>query len=330
MAHILFVVPRFHPNLTYAVRTLHGAGHRVSIWAIDAGGTEDHSDVTPRIWPERPEQGDVMAAFRALSPDLVILRHAEGLTRRVARAALGRRVVSYDLRPMTDRPALRKRLTKWAKGIPLDRVTPVRGLDRTAPTDPRATYLPWPTEAEGVPTVQSRTGPLRLICIGKLGLARKNQELLIRELEEAGLDRKVHLTLMGTVRAGAEALRDAGAARDWVTVAPPVPHEQMAAVFAAQDVCILPSVGEPLGVSPVEAMAYGVVPVISVEAGSAGYLTPGVDGLLCDPGVPGDLARAVAALLPHEVRAPMAEAARATAEGELGPEQFLERIDALL
>ena len=57
----------------------------------------------------------------------------------------------------------------------------------------------------------------------------------------------------------------------------------MPEVYAAHDICILPSFAEPLGTSPVEAMAYGTVPIISAQCGSAGYLTSGRDGFVFDP-----------------------------------------------
>jgi glycosyltransferase involved in cell wall biosynthesis len=104
----------------------------------------------------------------------------------------------------------------------------------------------------------------------------------------------------------------------------------MPALYARADICVLPSLGEPLGTAPVEAMAYGAVPVISTGAGSAGYLTEGRDGLRVDVDEPGALATALHQLVNDApYRARLAAGARATAEGELGAARFLERLEAL-
>ncbi|WP_037371696.1 hypothetical protein, partial [Salipiger mucosus] len=112
-ASVLFVVPRFHTNLFFATRTLVEAGHRVTVLAAEAVEMEDHRHVAPRVMGRDPARAEVRAALEAAQPDLVLLRNAGGLSDRVAREGrrMGLRVVGYDLKPMTRRRSLRKRLS---------------------------------------------------------------------------------------------------------------------------------------------------------------------------------------------------------------------------
>ena len=78
-------------------------------------------------------------------------------------------------------------------------------------------------------------------------------------------------------------------------------------------------------------MAYGSVPVISTGCGTAGYITDGVDGMRVEMSDPGALADAMARLVEDRtlVRR-LGASARQTAETELGPARFVERIEAIL
>ncbi|WP_146590107.1 glycosyltransferase family 4 protein [Puniceibacterium confluentis] len=345
MAHVLFVVPRFHTNLFFATRALIGAGHRVTVLAASqSAAMEDHSVVVPQVMGESPARDAVCRVLEADRPDLVLLRTSGALSRQVAQVSrrLRLRVVGYDQRPMTEPRSLRRRLSLWLQGRPWQRVTPVPGVDAAAPQDQAASYLPWPTAALPLPTGAERDQsdmPVRVLCVGKLAQVRKNQPLLIAALAALGGGDRVRLTLVGsTSRAisGADAdhhavLQQAARENDWIDIRGDVPFAEMPALYAAHHICVLPSVGEPLGSAPVEAMAYGTIPVISLDTGSVGYVTDGVDGLRVDVTVPGALETALAPLLASpELRVRLSDAARRTAETELSPARFVQRIDALL
>ncbi len=345
MAHVLFVVPRFHTNLFFATRALIEAGHRVTVLAAaESTAMEDHSVVTPRVLGDIPARSAVRAALEAAAPDLILLRNSGALSKEVGRVArrMRLRVVGYNLRPMTQVRSLRKRLSLWAQGRPWERVTPVPGLDPAAPLDPAATYLPWPTAALPLPEGAERDPaavPVRVLCVGKLAQVRKNQHLLIAALRALGGGTRVRLTLVGsTSRAITGADGDHAAflsaearSNGWIDIQGDVPFAAMAALYAAHHICVLPSVGEPLGIAPVEGMAYGTIPVISTDSGSAGYVTDRVDGLRVDMGTPGALEAALGPLLvAPELRVRMSQAARRTAQTELSPARFVQRIEALL
>jgi Glycosyltransferase len=170
----------------------------------------------------------------------------------------------------------------------------------------------------------------------QIGARRKNQILLIEILERAGLTDRVHLTLAGTAPDGkgrTEHRQDVAdaARRDWVTLVPPKPFREMPALFRDADICILPSFAEPLGVAPVEAMAYGTLPMISAEAGSAGYLQGTEAGHIIDMTRPETLMAPLTALLDDPaLLAPGQARAAALADRPLGEARFICDLNALL
>ena len=341
---VMFVVPRFHANLWFATRVLIDAGHRVTVLSETQGAAEDRRTVAPRFVGPAPGSAILSGVFQDAQPDLVLLRNTSALKRPVAALArqAGTACRLCDQRPLTERRGWRHRLALRLSGLPLRRVTPVPGLDPEAPRDRDATYLPWPVERDpNVPLVRG-TGPVTVLCVGKLGERRKNQHLVVEALREHGRAGRVRLQIVGASGTGAGgtgasgfdaaylAYLEAAAAESWIDLRRDVSFAEMPALYAGADICVLPSVHEPLGTAPVEAMAYGAVPVISTGAGSAGYLTEGRDGLRVDVNEPGALATALQQVVNDApYRARLAAGARATAESELGPARFLERIEAL-
>ncbi|MFZ7091136.1 glycosyltransferase family 4 protein [Primorskyibacter sp. 2E233] len=280
-------------------------------------------------------------AFDSFKPDFVFVRNAWSLSRRAARAARRRGVPAllYNQLPVIQNTSVLRQAELLWKGLPRRRVTPVAGLPPQVGHDPWAMYLPWPVAALPSPDPMPKPkGKLHLVCVGKLGLPRKNQPLLIKAMEAAGLQSLYHLTLIGTApkehKPGqyeqAQLMADLST-RDWITMHPNVPFPQMGNIHASADVSILPSFAEPLGTSPIEAMAYGSVPVISSDCGSAGYLTDGQNGFVIDMTRPDSATNALRKLATDDaMRQRMSQAARQTAETELSEARFIERLNALL
>jgi glycosyltransferase involved in cell wall biosynthesis len=95
-----------------------------------------------------------------------------------------------------------------------------------------------------------------------------------------------------------------------------LPIERVAALYAAADAFVLPSLREPYGTVYGEAMAYGL-PVVGWRAGNLPYLaTDGVEGLILEPGDLAGLSRVLARLAEDEpLRRRLGEAARERALG---------------
>jgi glycosyltransferase involved in cell wall biosynthesis len=86
--------------------------------------------------------------------------------------------------------------------------------------------------------------------------------------------------------------RTAGAAR--VTLAGAVPHGTLESVYAAADIFVLGSRREGSGYAALEAMACGVVPVLTNIPAFRGLTDDGRVGALWEPGDPASLADALA------------------------------------
>jgi glycogen(starch) synthase len=87
---------------------------------------------------------------------------------------------------------------------------------------------------------------------------------------------------------------------------------ELAALLAAADVAVVPSLYEPFGMVALEAAALGVPRVVAGTGGLGELVDPGVTGLRFTAGDPAALADAVSAVLRDPVGARrMARAARA-------------------
>lgn len=336
---VLFVVERFHTNLWEATRALNAAQIDVAIWGSGSGKTEDHSVVAPRLFPHDADPEAFRSAWEELKPDLVILRNVAAHRRSVARLARasGTPMWFYDLNPYHWREPLKRRLTRRFQGLPLRRVTPVLGLDTAIRPDKGARYIPWPVVAAPNLPERQGEGPVTVLCVAKLHNPRKNHGMVIDALRAQGRAGKVRLLLAGTTgdpvhnAAQITALEEVAAAEPWLDLHANVPFKRMPELYRQADICILPSLREPLGFAPVESMAYGCVPVISTDAGSAGYVQHGENGLHVDVTRAGAVEEALTTLIDDPaLRQRLGAAAKRTAEGELGAERFVERMSALL
>lgn len=337
--HVLFVVPRFHTNLHGAVRALTEAGVAATVWATDALPLEDYTHATPRLFGPEATGADIARALDETNPDLILLRRAKPLSPLVARAARRLRIAlwHYSQMPLTEHRSAWLRWRDRARGVPIRRVTPVPGPDPAALPDRYARLLPWPVYGTPAPVPRSN-GALRILCVGKLAQPRKNQHLLLAALDALPGAPDWTLTLAGssTDRArGADgshaaALRDRAARDGRVRLRPDLPFADMPALYAAHDICVLPSVREVLGVAPLEAMAFGCVPVIAADAGAAGHVTDGIDGVRVDMADPDALTRALAGLLSDPARLTrLGAAAAVTAHKRFGPDAFLAALSDL-
>lgn len=339
----LFVVPRFHTNLFFATKALVEAGHEVEVFAPKREPTEDYRYVTPKIFGRTDKPAALRRAIRAFAPDLVFLRNARPASLWVENMGRFGRLpmLRYNQKAMTNVLGFGERVALRLQGLPVRRVTPKPGVDRAAPVDPYADYLPWPVERDVSVLPQRRaTGPLRVVCVAKLMQRRKNQDKLIAATAQAVRDGRITLTFVGSTLgtvSGADAThlealrRAAGQSDGAIRIIEDLGFEQMGEVYAAHDVCVLPSTRELLGTAPIEAMAYGCVPVIAARCGSAGYLTDGEDGFVVDMDQPDRLRDTLDRLADDPALLDrVGVAARHTAETELGPRRFVERVEEIL
>jgi glycosyltransferase involved in cell wall biosynthesis len=101
----------------------------------------------------------------------------------------------------------------------------------------------------------------------------------------------------------------------------------MAGLYAAADVVLLPSENEPLGLAVLEAMAVGVPVVGARSGGIPEMIIPGVSGLLVEPSDVGGFAAALHQVLADdEFRGRLVEGGRIRVEREFSVWRFVEQV----
>ena len=111
--------------------------------------------------------------------------------------------------------------------------------------------------------------------------------------------------------------------------------DDLAEVLPAADVLLLPSLHESFGLVALEAMACGVVPVVTDRGGAADFIQDGSNGFLRDPEDIEGMAEAVLRVLGDPaLQAQLAEDAQRDASGEFGVscvlKKYLDLYDRLL
>ena len=280
-------------------------------------------------------------------PDLVVWFHMLGIPLGLLERARRRRIPSlavvhdewplYGIRqdawlgPWASRPGAAARAAAALARLPT-RVDVVAGGDWSfnsawlrdrvlaqapAPGAGRITVISPGIQPERFPPGPERDWEGRLAYVGRVeprkGVAQAVDALA--QLPDA------HLTVTGygdeaylaELRARA---REHGAA-DRLTLAPAVPNEELARVYAAADAVLFPVTwDEPWGLVPLEAMAVGRPVVATGTGGSAEYLRDGENALLVPPGDAGALAAAVRRLASDgELRRRLRRGGLATAAG---------------
>ncbi len=123
-------------------------------------------------------------------------------------------------------------------------------------------------------------GPLRVICVGAIGL-RKGQLHLLEACRRLGRE-IVELTLVGTVANEVAPLleRYKGGFRHLERV----PNTELRSLLIAHDLFLLPSLEEGLAVANCEALACGLAVVTTRESGGEELIADGETGFLIEAG----------------------------------------------
>jgi glycosyltransferase involved in cell wall biosynthesis len=183
-----------------------------------------------------------------------------------------------------------------------------------------------------VPAVlpQRAAEPLGVAFLGRLG-PQKGAWDLVRAVAQlpAPLRTLLRVRLAGDgdvagTRAlvAQQGLDDVIEVRDWLEA---TERDQ---VLAESAVLALPSPNEGLPMSLLEAMAWGLVPVVSPVGGIPEVVTDGVNGLLVQPGDPADIGAALRRLVEDPaLRAELSAAARRSAEAGFSIEAYSEKLE---
>jgi glycosyltransferase involved in cell wall biosynthesis len=145
-----------------------------------------------------------------------------------------------------------------------------------------------------------RPEPLRLVYAGRVTqLQKRVRDLvpLVEELVRAGVPFEFDIVGEGDEFAPLRTALAAVAPAGRVRFHPRVPHREMPGIWLAHDVFVQVSDFEGTSVSMLEAMAHGLVPVVTAaSSGIAGVIHDGVNGFVVPVGDMPALARALARL----------------------------------
>jgi glycosyltransferase involved in cell wall biosynthesis len=131
---------------------------------------------------------------------------------------------------------------------------------------------------------------------------------IAKALRRRGVD--FHLTIIGEATARVQRQLDQTCLHEQIIWLRRQPREELWRTYAAHDVLLMLSSGEPFGMVTIEAMGMGCVPVAyDVPSGSREIIEHGLSGLLVRPNHEA-VAAAIADLTPARLRSMSAEASR--------------------
>lgn len=239
--------------------------------------------------------------LRREKPDVIIIRNYYPTTFVVSTVAivLGINIVFFDLDPKyasETKGGISKKLAKAAiKGLiaifaPHDfvRITPIKGDPEENERLDNSYYLPFPKEPINVGslTETSTHDKVRIICVGKYRVESKNHLLLLKAVNS--LDHPpIEVRLVGELEDAnnrnyqriKKFVSDHGMGES-VEIKTNVDHQRMEDEYITSDLFVLPSTNEPLGISLLEAMAYGLPIICSDTVGAMGYIIDGENGYI--------------------------------------------------
>ncbi len=172
--------------------------------------------------------------------------------------------------------------------------------------------------------------PLNLAFIGRANYWKGIAALVTAATTLFERNRDITLTLFGTGESIEQTLeRFPESACERITVVPVFDNAALPQLLARCHILVFPSIYEGFPLSPLEAMACGLVPVVSDIGGLRAYVRNGDNGVIVPPGDPAALSEAVQALLDDPARwAVLQRRARETAL-EYGWSRVADRFELL-
>jgi len=178
-------------------------------------------------------------------------------------------------------------------------VEPARVYSTTLPiTGPDALTRSYAKEEE----------PIRIGYAGRIVKSPKRLDLqleLIHRLESEGIAYEYHFMGSGTYEDDVRAFIKHEGIDDHVLLHPPCPRTKIGAFWQQMDVCISTSIWEGRGISILEAMMWGAVPVITETAGAHQDIDDGRSGYIVPIGDIDAMAGRVLELAQHRDRLPV-------------------------
>lgn len=208
----------------------------------------------------------------------------------------------------------------------------VLDLDVAAPTSIEVCPMPARTDVFGASKVVERRPPL-VLCVARF-TAQKQLDVLFRALKQVdnrGIEFVCEVYGEGVLKAEHLALIDSLGLSDQIFLRDPVDQKQLAEIYAAARVTVLPSIEEGFGLTLVEAQLSGSAVIGARSGGITDIILPDRTGLLFEPGNVGQLATQIAALLSDDdLHHQLVVNARRRAEQDFSPESISRKYQQAL
>ena len=301
--NILLLWPFIHPNLYPVIDSLNEYGFKVTL-VIDRSPVYTYVKNNKYNYILADSISNVKVFIQEIRPDVVILRMRSPLFLKVLKEAKrkGAQTFLFDLRP-SNTTNIRKYISRSFKLVSnylrygtIKLITPLRGSGLCMPF---SYYLPFPTDcSKNKNKHYLQSGVPRLLVCGKLFQPRKRMEWVIDAIND--LDIKCKIFIVGasiknyTNNKGENLFNydekkcydnllkkiTFGLKNADIELIEDCSHGQMYDLYNSSDVFVLPARGEPLGISPLEAMSCGCSVLVSDESGISCYVSPNKTGFL--------------------------------------------------
>lgn len=303
---IAILTPRTHPNLSYLASYLERHGHDVFI-VVETRTSEfnlprkSRSQIIDRDTLTEDELASLLSRI-----DVAIVRVYQGFPGYVykrLRKEGHAKFVEYGQAPLNSRiwPRLNSSIRASYRALrqrPIRSITCVLGEKSWGSEMPWASYFPHPgPPVNSFVTEETVRDPVRVVTVAKVGLPRKRLDLLLEALIR--IDFKGELRVIGMLPKDASAsppspnkfrhrlyakrlsqLQEMAAAKFKLVFHTNLRHEDTLALISQCHVLALPSSNEPFAISPLEAMSFGKVVIISSDNGATDYVNHGTSGFI--------------------------------------------------
>ena len=142
---------------------------------------------------------------------------------------------------------------------------------------------------------------VRLLFVGAIGKLKGERDLIeALKILRTGGDYNLKISFLGYGAESLEPLCAAAGIADWIEFAGAVALEKRGEFYRQADIFVLPTYGEALSMSIIEAMAAGLPVVTTTVGGNPELVENGVNGWLVKPGDTKNLADKIAFLIENE------------------------------
>ena len=134
-----------------------------------------------------------------------------------------------------------------------------------------------------------------ILNVGTLEDVKGQKYLIEAVLNMKNYEHNLYCIILGSgeARYALERQINDTAGSEYIKLLGSVPHEDILFWMNACDIFILPSLRESFGIVQIEAMACGKPVIATYNGGSEEIITPGENGLLCEPGDASKLAETI-------------------------------------